>query len=371
MATEDIYRELQEHLDKLPIGYPVTDSGVEIRILKHIFSPEEAQIALKLSSMVETIQQIYPRVQESGLSIEELEQKLETMFKKGSINRYKRTDESGKIIYYSNAQLAIGMLEYKMNDMSKEFCEDFEQYMLHEGFLEEMMLTKIPQFRTIPLNKEVTFDNQVATYDDIRKIIEGVRGGIAVSNCVCRTGKDMLGRPCKVTKLREICMQFGMGADLYIEKGFGRKITKEEAFKILEVAENDGLVVSPGNALYPTFICLCCGCCCEYLGNKRTLPKPVQYFGTNYFAIVDPEECTGCGACIERCQMDALTLIDDISTVDRDRCIGCGICVPTCPSEAIKLEKLAEETIPPKNMGVLYANIMKKKRKMKRKIKKE
>ena len=367
MTIEDIYRELQEHLDELPIGYPATDSGVELRILKHFFSPEEARIAKKLGFMPETIENIYPRIKESGLSIEELEQKLEKMFKKGSINRYKRTGESGEIIFYSNALLAIGMLEYKLKDLSKDFCEDFEQYMLHEGFLEEMTLTKIPQFRTIPLNEEVTFDNQVATYDDVRKIIESVRGRISLAECICRKGKDELDRPCKVTKLREICMQFDMAADLYIDKGFSREISKEEASKILKVAEKDGLVVSPGNAIYPPFICLCCGCCCEYLGNKKTLHKPIQYYRTNYYAKVDPEECTGCGTCIERCQMDALTLIEDISTVDRDRCIGCGICVPPCPSGAIKLEKLAVETVPPKNMGVLYANIMQKKRKLKRK----
>ncbi|GAH09836.1 unnamed protein product, partial [marine sediment metagenome] len=38
-----------------------------------------------------------------------------------------------------------------------------------------------------------------------------------------------------------------------------------------------------------------------------------------------------------------------------------------CPSEAIKLEKLPEETVPPKSMGILYANIMKEKKKIKRK----
>jgi len=371
MAIDDIYRELQEHLDELPIGYPATDSGVEIRILKHYFSPEKARIAINLTFMPETIEQIYPRVKEIGLSIEELEQTLDKMYEKGCINRYKRTVESGERKFYANALLAIGMLEYKLKDLSREFCEDFEQYMLHEGFLEEMTLTKIPQFRTIPLNKEVTFDNQVAMYDDVRKIIENVRGRISLADCICRKGKDELGRPCKATKLREICMQFGTAAELYIDKGFSRPITKEEAFEILKVAEKDGLVVSPGNAIYPPFICLCCGCCCEYLGNKKTLSKPIQYYRTNYYAKIDAEECTGCGTCIERCQMDALTLVDDISVVDRDRCIGCGICVPTCPSEAIKLEKLEEETIPPKNMGLLYANIMKKKKEIKRNIIKE
>jgi len=44
----DVYRKLQQYLDTLPIDYPETESGVEIRILKHLFTPQEAEIALRL-----------------------------------------------------------------------------------------------------------------------------------------------------------------------------------------------------------------------------------------------------------------------------------------------------------------------------------
>ena len=44
MSTEiDVYRELQRHLDRLAIGFPSTESGVDLRILKHLFAPEEAR----------------------------------------------------------------------------------------------------------------------------------------------------------------------------------------------------------------------------------------------------------------------------------------------------------------------------------------
>ena len=51
MSTEsdNIYLKLRKHLDTHPVGYPETKSGVEIRILKHLFSPKEAKIALKLN----------------------------------------------------------------------------------------------------------------------------------------------------------------------------------------------------------------------------------------------------------------------------------------------------------------------------------
>ena len=53
--TREIYKELACHLDKMPIGYPTTDSGVELRILKRLFTPEHAEIALKLSFILKPL----------------------------------------------------------------------------------------------------------------------------------------------------------------------------------------------------------------------------------------------------------------------------------------------------------------------------
>jgi len=48
-------------------------------------------------------------------------------------------------------------------------------------------------------------------------------------------------------------------------------------------------------------------------------------------AIIDPEKCTQCGECLERCQYNA---INDF-TIDSIACEGCGVCVHFCPSNAI------------------------------------
>jgi hypothetical protein len=63
-----VYRKLQQHLDKLPIGYPATESGVEIRVLKHLFTPKEAEIATKLRMLPESIKHIYRRVRKMEIS---------------------------------------------------------------------------------------------------------------------------------------------------------------------------------------------------------------------------------------------------------------------------------------------------------------
>ena len=57
-----IYRKLQEHLDPRPGGVPTPKSGVEIRILKHLFTPEEAEIATKLVFGYESPETISKRI---------------------------------------------------------------------------------------------------------------------------------------------------------------------------------------------------------------------------------------------------------------------------------------------------------------------
>jgi NAD-dependent dihydropyrimidine dehydrogenase PreA subunit len=140
-----------------------------------------------------------------------------------------------------------------------------------------------------------------------------------------------------------------------------RSITKKEALEILQRAENAGLVIQPANIQRPGFVCCCCGDCCGVLTAAKTFPKPAEVFATNYYAIVDPHICKGCGQCIVQCQMDALALINKKSFVNLDRCIGCGLCVAVCTSSAVQLKKKKKVLNPPNSLYNLYRKIMIKK----------
>jgi len=50
-----------------------------------------------------------------------------------------------------------------------------------------------------------------------------------------------------------------------------------------------------------------------------------------------PQICQGCGACIETCPNEALTIIDQKAVVDNTRCLVCGYCGPNCPVLAIRV----------------------------------
>jgi len=355
-AESPVYRALQKHLDELPIGYPPTKSGVEIRILKHLFTPEEAKIATQLPMIPEPLNHIYKRVKKTGMSIEELEQVLDHMVYKGTILTRKKDDEK----YYSNAMLAVGIFELQVERLTKDFIEDMLQY-LHEAFGQEVYRTKIPQLRTIPIEKSITYEHHVSTYDDVRQIIENVDGQIAVANCVCRQAKDVIGESCSHTHLRETCLIFRGAAEHHLNLGLARSITKEEAFAILQKAEEAGLVLQPENSQRPHYICCCCGDCCAILTTLKKFPCPAELYATNYYAKVDPDVCNGCETCVDLCQLEALAMMNDVATVNRDRCIGCGNCVINCTVDAVQLQKKEEELLPPPNTRTLYMNIMSRK----------
>lgn len=354
-TKSQVYRDLQKHLDKLPIGYPPTESGVEIRILKHLFTPEEARIAANLSMVPEPLGLIYERMKKTGMSIEELEQVLNRMVHKGTILTNTKDNER----YYRNAMLAVGMFELQVERLTKDFTEDLLQY-LDEAFAKELYRTKIPQLRTIPIEKSISPERHVSIYDDVRQIVESIDGQIAVANCVCRQAKDVIGESCTHTDLRETCLVFRGVAKHHLDLGLARPITKEETFAILEKAEEAGLVLQPENTQRPSFICCCCGDCCAILTTVKKFPRPADLYATNYYAQVDPESCMRCGTCVDRCQLEAVATIDGVSIITRERCIGCGICVANCPSNAIQLKKEKEESLPPENTKALYMNIMSK-----------
>jgi len=359
MNTESqIYQDLRKHLDKLPIGMPATESGVEIRILKHLFTPEEARIAVQLSMMPEPVNRVYRRVKKTGVSLEELEHILDHMVDKGSILLGKKGDEK----LYSVIPLAVGSFELQLERITRDFGQDMVQYLWGE-FGKEMFQTKIPQLRTIPIEKGIPTPDkyQVSTYDNIRQIIENSDGPIAVANCVCRQTKDIIGESCTKTDLRETCIMFRDNTEYYLNHGIGRSISKEEALGILEKAQEAGLVLQPENTQRPTFVCCCCGDCCGILTTVKKFPRPAELYASNYYAEVDPELCNGCGICVEQCQLEALTIVNGMATVNLDRCIGCGNCVANCELNASHLRKKEVESLPPKDTDALYTKIMSKK----------
>jgi electron transport complex protein RnfB len=350
-----IYRDLQTHLDELPIGFPATKSGVELRILKHLFNREEAEIALRLSMIPEPLDQIYARFDKNKTTMDELDRALDRMAEKGSIGSMKIADRK----HYCLIPFAVGMYEMQVDRLTEDFARDSKLYIEGE-FGDEMYRTKIPQLRTVPVRKSIATPEKfsVGSYDDIRSIIENVGGAIAVINCICRQTRSAIGESCTRTDLRETCFVFRESADMFIKQGIGRSLTKDEALALLDRAQEAGLVIQPQNTRQPSYVCCCCGDCCGILTTVKRFPRPAELYASNYYAKIDSELCTGCEMCVPLCQLDALTIVDGVAAVNLDRCIGCGNCVACCEFDAAQLRKREIETVPPERSRDLYMKIM-------------
>ena len=353
--TEGIYERLREHLDSLPTGYPQTQSGVEIRILKKLFTEEEAEMACRLKPVPETAEQIAERFNRDPKEVADL---LYRMSQKGLILRVKTRG----IYQYMAIMFVVGILEYQVKSLDRELAEMFEEYMA-EGFSRELIRPQTPQLRVIPVQESLSGLMEIQPYDELRKII-GAQKSIVVADCICRKKSQVLGHPCQ--KPMENCFVFGVMGEYYLENGLGRKITLEEALEILRKSEEAGLVPSPANAQKAGGMCSCCGCCCGVLKAIKLHNNPASLVKSNYYAQVDQDLCAGCETCLERCQMEAIYMDDDWAAIDLKRCIGCGLCVTTCPSHALTLRPKSprERYVPPAKPVDTYIQIAKERGKM-------
>ena len=329
-----LYRTLRRHLASMPVGLPPTATGVERRLLSAFFRPDEARLALSMTWRFEEAGAIAARAVRSGFTVPEVEGHLAGMERHGSVLAREREGKR----QYALAPFVIGMYEMQVSRLTPGMYLDTREYFL-SGYALEYLTTARPQFRVIPVEKSVTPEHGVATYDEIRSILEQAGGRIGVAPCICKKGRDQLGEPCRVTDAREVCFVLNDSYDQYSRHGWARGISLPEALSLLDLCEKDGLVLQPSNMREPEFICACCKCCCGIMEVFAAVPRPSDYVASNYRVQVDAGLCNGCGRCVKRCQMDALAVVDKKAVLEEVRCIGCGLCVTTCSRKALRLEK--------------------------------
>ena len=343
----DVYERLAKHLDNLPASYPATDSGVELRILKRLFTPEEAEAAMALTMFPESADSIAKKLGKNESDIEKL---FYSMSQKGLIGRLGK--EQNK---YMAANFIVGIWEYHVNNLDEKLIRDVNEY-IPQIWEKSWAKQKTQQLRVIPVSKSISAEMNVMPYEKAESIIKK-QSKMVVAPCICRKEQKMVGHGCD--KPLETCLMLGAGAFFYEQNGIGRSVSQEEALEILNKAMEAGLVLQPSNSQKPMVICMCCGCCCLVLKNLNRLDEPAKVACTNYYVTVSEDDCTGCGNCEDICQMGAITVEDESASVSLARCIGCGLCVTRCEFNAITLmeKEESEKYAIPANTVEEYMNM--------------
>lgn len=338
---QNVYRKLAQKLDAIPNGFPETESGLELKLLAKIYMPEEALLASEMRLIAESAEQV---AQRTGRDPAQTTALLEEMARKGLI----RVETSGEQRSFGLLPWVVGVYEEQLHRMDEEMAR-----MVEEGFqvFAEKVFTPSPSLqKVIPVDKSIPVEVQVFPYEQASVLLENAKS-FGVRKCICRVQKELVGEPCKYET--EVCLNFASVEGVFEDNPNIRVITKEEAFKILRETEDAGLIHSSINVREGHFyICNCCACCCGFMRGLQQLGIENSVAKSDFYATVDPELCTGCETCVERCQFGVPSVVDGISHVDQKRCVGCGQCVMTCPSGAMTLVRKPEDQITPTPLNI-------------------
>lgn len=359
------------------VPFPVNDTTISI--LKNVVGDNEDELDFIYAFREKASQTMEQMKGSIEFSEEKIDQLATSLALKGLI--FNQPNSAGVMIYRLLPLMTVGLMEYKFMGELKWDEEEKQLAGLFQKLMDDVrdqiqdnydnlvpMLKKAPPVdrtvparttedgnavRVIPLDRDIDVPEEfVLPSQSVDEIIDKF-DEIAVGHCFCRQRRKILGEPCATDAPVINCFTFGKSARHTVAQGFARIVSKDEARTIMQEAEEAGLVhkaFHPGsNVSRPeTSICNCCKDCCDTLHLWRDGAFPLIN-STYFLSVIDQDECTGCGICVERCPTDAIQLNDE-GKAEREEnyCFGCGICARFCPEEAISLkEGLRKVTILP------------------------
>jgi ferredoxin len=311
-------------------------SGTMARIFEILYDDgDSVAVAAALPGSVEEI------AEKTGLGAQRIREVLNRLLNRGALSRV-----ISKGDYY---RLFPAMIELRDAVVIAPDCPQ-ELFDLWEVIIRDEMprlvpvlksLNLPPMLRVIPIEETVESSTRVLDADSARQIVRSASLITAIP-CPCRTQAFRTGRSpdCPAPRDVNVCMQINGFAEAALDRGVGERLSTDEALRRLDLAEQAGLVHTVRNNVKDDmFMCNCCACCCTAMFLHNAIGYDASFAPSRFRARVNAGECTGCGACSERCSFHAISL-EETAVVDERRCMGCGSCVLVCPVEAIGLEEV-------------------------------
>ena len=242
----------------------------------------------------------------------------------------------------------------------KTLSELFYQYMnVEEDFIKNLFSGGVTQPGRVFVNEEVLSGENALHVLDYERASEVIKtaSAIGIGLCYCRHKMEHVGKNCNAPL--EICMTFNSCADSLTRHGIARKAEVSEGLDLLQKARDYNLVQFGENAQQNiSFICNCCGCCCEALIAARKFGFLNPVITTNFLPEIAEESCNGCGKCVSLCPVEAMVLVSSNDPVKplkkkamviKDNCLGCGVCATGCLKKSIRLIARDKRVITPVN----------------------
>jgi len=346
--TSQVYKDMLHVMTKRGGPYTGLEFPEFYPLVQELFTPEEAELNNVLPRTPVTAAEI---AKEKGKNEAEVTALLEGMANKGLCVSFR---SEGKT-FYESASFMPGIFEFQFmggraTEREKKIARLIQAYKTAYNAVKGEQRTSFPLTRVISVDRKINVRNAVHTYDQVATYIDKY-DPICVGTCYCRhaaklRGEDVHGMP------MEVCMWFGKRGEYAAERLGGRKVSKEEAMKILDKAEEAGLVHMSRNTTEEIdFLCNCDRWNCTVIQGVLKRPKPGLIFNSGFQPQFDEAKCNACEVCLDRCPAAALKMGDgNVPVVNLDRCFGCATCAAGCEQEAIVMEPKPGFPEPPKTM---------------------
>ncbi|MHB8137556.1 MAG: 4Fe-4S dicluster domain-containing protein [Smithellaceae bacterium] len=352
----DSYNGLAQRLNRFPQGAPPTE--LLFKVLKVLFSEREAQLVSLLP--------IKPFTDEKAAAIWKINLNdarvvLNDLADRGILLDY---EGEGDTTYVLPPPMAgffeFSLMRYRKDIDQKVLSELFYQYLnVEEDFIKDLFLNGETQLGRVFVNESVLTNENALHVLDHERASEVIKTAsqIGIGVCYCRHKMEHVGKNCSAPM--DICMTFNGPAESLIRHGIARKADVVEGLDLLGRAREHNLVQFGENVQERvSFICNCCGCCCEALIAARKFGFLNPVHTANFIPEIIEEKCSGCGKCVSLCPVAAMTLVTDSdphnprkkkANLDEDQCLGCGVCLKGCSVDALQLKSRKERVITPVN----------------------
>ncbi|MFZ5632498.1 MAG: ATP-binding protein [Bacillota bacterium] len=247
--------------------------------------------------------------------------------------------------YLNTRNYAQKMYKLRAKEVKRKGAEANPQTMA-EDIMAEAIEARVIDPASFPMLKEraeqlshAVHFGQVITLDEVTAIMD-IAYPIAKMTCACR--RHVRGLP---NEKNFFCMGIGVGMFKWERwpetyRGGVEFLSPGEARQWLKEVNRLGMVHT-----FWTFGTPYIGgvCNCEYpvcLGIRNRLDHDIRVLiKGEWVAQVDLEKCTGCGACMERCQFGAVKveISQGKASVNMMKCFGCGLCETGCKNGAVTM----------------------------------